>query len=77
MLYCLYLFSGGTDYIENNAQLIFSPGMIRQCFNISIINDESFENNVEDFFVNLTTTDPLVLLSPVFTTVVIMDDDGK
>ena len=77
MLYCLYLFSGGTDYIENNAQLIFSPGMTRQCFNISIINDESFENNVEDFFVNLTTTDPLVLLSPVFTTVVIMDDDGK
>ena len=76
MLYCLYLFSGGSDYIENNAQLIFSPGMTRQCFNVSIINDESFEN-VEEFFVNLTTTDPLVLLSPVFTTVAIMDDDGK
>ena len=66
----------GEDYHADPRVLVFSPGVDRVCFNVSIINDNRYELN-EDFFVNLTTTDPQVDISPITAVVTIMDDDSK
>ena len=55
--------------------LTFSPGMERQCFNVTITDDNRYEFR-EQFQVNITTTDPQIDLMPNSVTVMIIDDDG-
>ena len=55
--------------------LTFAPGMLQDCFNVSIINDDMYENP-EEFFANITTTDTQVTISPMTTVITIIDNDG-
>ena len=45
------------------------------CFNVSIIDDNIYEQD-EVFFANITTSDPQITLSPNLTTLTIEFDDG-
>ena len=56
--------------------LTFTPDMLQACFNVTIVDDGYYEDT-EDFFVNITTTDPLVNTSPMSTVVTVIDNDGK
>ena len=56
--------------------LTFGPDVDdQQCFNVTIVDDDVYELR-EDFFVNLTTSEPLVTLMPTTTVVMIDDEDG-
>ena len=54
------------------------PGQMRFCLDITINNDLLAEGN-EDFFVNLASLNPLVVINPQFSSAVveIVDDDSK
>ena len=77
--------TGATDYVEitasNNPLVAFTsdPSTHRQCFNVTITDDEALEDT-ENFFLNLTlgenSTVPVVIL-PDSTQVDINDDDGN
>ena len=60
------------------ADLTFLPGTTLQCANISISDDAVLEND-ELFSVQLTSTDPAVILSPSASsaTITIGNDDSK
>ena len=55
--------------------LTFAPGMLLDCFNVSIIDDDLYENP-EEFFANITSTDTQVTISPMTTVITIIDNDG-
>lgn len=58
-------------------QLVFRPNSsLEQCVDISIANDDILEGS-EILFVELTTSDPDLILDPAIATVSIMDNDGK
>ncbi len=71
----------GSDYSSpaNPSSLVFSDSSTRQCTMISIVDDETFENLVENFFVTLTETSstPRVTINPDRTIVNITDDESK
>ncbi len=71
----------GSDYSgpANPSSLVFSDSSTRQCTMISIVDDETFEDLVENFFVTLTETSstPGVTINPDRTRVDITDEDGK
>ncbi len=50
--------------------------MSRVCFNVTILDDERYELN-EDFFVNITTSDPQTDINPMSAIVAIEDDERK
>ena len=56
--------------------LTFAAGMLQVCFNVTIIDDDLYENP-EEFFANITTTDTQVTISPMTTVITIIDNDGK
>lgn len=64
------------DYVDRSVPLTFSADVSQVCFNVSIIDDDNYEL-VEEFYANLTTADPNVQLSPMFTVLRINDDDSK
>ena len=68
-------YAADNDYGVLGDNLLFEQGSPRQCRNISIMDDTSFERD-EVFSVNLTTVDLSVVLSPNISTVLIMDNDG-
>ena len=68
--------AGGTDFIEGHVMLTFTPEILKTCFNVIIVDDNVYEQP-EEFFVNITTTDPMAIISPMTTVVTIVDDDGK
>ena len=68
-------FIAGEDYNEEMIFLTFSQNETRVCFNVSIIDDNIHEED-EVFFINITTSDPLVILSQPLTTLAIKSDDG-
>ena len=83
--YPIYVDTDAMDYIEitsfNNPLKIFTsdPSTHRQCFNVTITDDEAIESN-EDFFLNLTLVgDPTVpvLVNPDTSVVEIIDIDGN
>ena len=55
--------------------LTFAPGMLQDCFNVTIIDDNLYENP-EEFFANISTTDTQVTISPMTTVITIIDNDG-
>ena len=69
-------FIAGEDYSITPNMLIISPMMNRACFNITILDDDKYEFN-EDFFINLTSSDPQTGLLPITALVTIVDVDGK
>ena len=65
-------FIADENYKEETIFLTFSQDDTRVCFNVSIIDD-----NIHGvFFVNITTSDPQVTLSPHLTNLTIKSDDG-
>ena len=68
-------YAADDDYGVLGDDLLFEQGSPQQCRNISIVDDTSLESD-EVFYVNLTTVDLSVVLSPNISTVLIMDNDG-
>ncbi len=70
----------GSDYSgpANPSSLVFSDSSTRQCTIISIVDDNIYEDLVEDFFVTLTETSstPRVTVNPNVTQVEIIDSDS-
>ena len=74
----LFFLPGSSDHGTLRQDLTFSPGIERQCFNISIENDEFVEEN-EDFDIELNISSsffPYQILTP-FASITIIDDDGR
>lgn len=68
--------SGDGDYEAlNSEQLTFNPGRNRVCRNISVNNDDFYEND-EEFTVSLSTSDASVTVKNP-SLVLIADDDGE
>ncbi|KAJ8673167.1 hypothetical protein QAD02_004429, partial [Eretmocerus hayati] len=65
----------GSDYVSVRGTLRFEPGETRKTINLSVIDDELFEED-EHFYVRLTNcSQPAMLASPSLATVMILDDD--
>ena len=54
--------------------LAFTPEVLQTC--VTIVDDVVFEQP-EEFFVNITTTDTVAIISPMTTVVTIEDNDSK
>ena len=54
--------------------LTFAPRMLQDCFNVTIMDDDLYENQKE-LFSNITTTDTQVTISPILTVITIIDND--
>ncbi len=63
------------DYETVIAQQLFSPGQVRQCINIIILEDDILEGP-EDFQTTLSTSVDRVTLDPELAIVNISDNDG-
>ena len=82
MLKSAYYFSGSSDYVEitpaNQSLKEFSMHRMRQCFNVTITNDDMTEEN-ETFTVILEKPSkksfPQVQIHPGVVTITISDDD--
>ena len=55
---------------------MFTPQTQRHCFNVRLIDDTVYEAT-QEFFVNLTTTEENISLSPNFIVISVNDDDGE
>ncbi|XP_024938940.1 sodium/calcium exchanger 3 isoform X8 [Cephus cinctus] len=65
----------GSDYIPAKGTLTFAPGETRKTIQLSVIDDEIFEED-EHFYVRLSNcSQPAMLASPSLATVMILDDD--
>ncbi|KAH0566675.1 hypothetical protein KQX54_003157 [Cotesia glomerata] len=65
----------GADYVEVKGTLRFEPGEIRKTIQLSVIDDDVFEED-ECFYVKLANVSaPADLASPSLATVMILDDD--
>ena len=73
----MYLAVGEVDFAALDTEITFSAGLTRMCFNISVVNDNIYEDP-EDFFINLDTEDSSVDVAPERRngTAEITDDDG-
>ena len=70
-------FTAGEDFVDNPMILSVTPTIGQQaCFTYSIVNDDIYEVN-EEFFINLTTTDPSVTLMPNHRIIIVSDDDSE
>ena len=66
----------GRDYTPSNGTITFSPAILQQIINITIIDDESVED-IEMFIVHLSGAPTNVILSPSQASVAIIDNDGR
>ncbi|KAK2581724.1 hypothetical protein KPH14_002208 [Odynerus spinipes] len=65
----------GSDYVSAKGTLIFEPGETKKTIQLSVIDDELFEED-EHFYVRLSNvSQPAMLVSPSLATVMILDDD--
>ena len=51
--------------------------MTRVCFNTTIVNDNRYEADRENFYVNITTMDPQTDIDPMAALITIEDDDSE
>lgn len=66
------------DFEAGTHNVIFSPGDVRQCLNVTILNDEVAEEREENFVASISrVSDPAVEVVESTTTVIIIDDDCK
>lgn len=65
----------GSDYVSAKGTLTFEPGETKKTIQLSVIDDELFEED-EHFYVRLSNvSQPAMLVSPSLATVMILDDD--
>lgn len=70
----LYLITDG-DYVTITQEIIFLPGDQLKTVNVTIIDDDIFEN-LEDFSAQLSTLDGRVVLAESNAVAQIVDDDS-
>ena len=75
------LLSAGDDYGAQPSENIFafsSTTDVRMCAMVTIIDDDSFENDVENFFANLALASnaPRVMINPSQAEIQINDEDS-
>ena len=71
-------FVDGSDFIGiTDNQLTFDQNKINASFSIEIIDDDLFEEAIEDFFVLLSTDVPNLMIEPNVTRVSIIDNDSE
>ncbi len=70
------LTAAGEDFVDKPVSFTFSVTQDTHCFNVSIINDDLYEET-EYFFVNLTTAESSIALAPSSVTVQIIDQDSE
>ena len=68
-------FIGDSDYQPVTQALTFQQTQTLQCVNITILDDQTLEN-VDVFFINLTTTDLGIVFNVSSAIVTIGNDDG-
>ena len=73
--FSLFLSPGGSDFEVNIVMLNFAPGMLQDCFNVTIMDDDLYEKQKE-FFTHITTSDTQVTISSMITVIMIIDNDG-
>ena len=66
----------GIDFEGQSLTLNFTSTSPEACFAFTLIDDNGYEQR-EDFFVNLTSTDPAITVLPNYRIIQIVDDDGK
>ena len=76
LLHLIYLFAAPSDYTATSVDLTFTPGVNSLTVSVPIIDNGILEGT-EQFFGDLSTSDPDVDLQPQRTTIRIADDDGK
>ena len=77
MLLLLLLFVlDGSDYVSERVDLIFFPDEPQVCFNMTIIDDDDYEDS-ETFTVILDSMDEGVLIVSMEATITITDNDGE
>ena len=69
------LSAAGEDFVDEPSNLTLSAAQNTSCFNVSIINDNLHED-IEEFFVNLTSMQSIVLI-PSFVRIQILDQDSE
>ena len=69
---------GGEDYDQESVGLIFNEDNTRRCVNITIIDDNVYEDP-ENFIVEITNVgpDPDVELDPDTAEILILDNNGN
>ena len=75
------LLSAGVDYVAQPSGIFFafsSTTGVRMCTTVTIIDDHSVENDVENFFANLAlaSTAPRVMIYPSQAEIQINDEDS-
>ena len=76
LLYLIYLLAAPSDYTATSVDLTFTPGVNSLTVSVPIIDNGILEGT-EQFFGDLSTSDPDVDLRPQRTTIKITDDDGN
>ena len=80
------MYIAGLDFLEITEELIFEPserngvmldGEVRDCINITIIDDEEGDEALECFDVLAFTDDPRVIVIEPMTTRVCIRDNGR
>ena len=76
-----WLLSAGDDYDAQPSRSFFafsSTTNVRMCTTVTIFDDDSFEEDVENFFANLAlaSTAPRVMIDPSQAEIQINDDDS-
>ena len=75
----LFTLAGGSDFISLSGNITFAPREKESVIQISIVNDDVLEEEVEFFLVNIhvATSAPGLLLGTSMARVTIKDDDCK
>ena len=78
MYWHMYNIIGGLDYVAIlNQQLTFDASMSSHTVHVGIVDDDSFEENVEYFTATLSTNIPRLQLGVQLATVNIADNESK
>ena len=72
-IHTIVSFLAGEDYVAFTEQLVIVDSL-RACINITLLDDNTPEPN-ETFAVNLTSTDPITVVSSPATAVVTINDE--
>ena len=64
------------DYAASTRSLVFSNATRSQTVTVTIQDDNVVEQQFENFFMNLRTSDAAVIFNPVTANVTIEDDDS-
>ena len=67
---------GGSDYISETDSFLFDPVGTNYIITITLIDDMILEFN-ESFFVDLSTDEVGVILTPTSAVITIIDDDSE